>query len=329
MKTVKLITCNDAMKAHILQGALENEGIESILHNENFSTLYKSCVSSIAGVDILVADEDYENAVQVLKDNGDMEKAMEFLRQKGIASAEKKMGRIAAEGLVDSYIENGVGALIEVNCETDFVAKNEEFKTLVKNLAKQVVAVKPANVEELLASTCQVCGCGKKIEDIIKEKVATIGEKITVRRFDIVEGNPATYIHNGKIGVLLNTDCADEAMEKDICLHIASNAPEFVSREEIPQSVIDEETRIEMGKEDLAKKPENIRAKIVEGRINKLMASRCLLEQPFVKNPDQTVAQLVEGKLNIKCFIRYVLGEGLEKRQDNFAEEVASQMAGN
>lgn len=265
----------------------------------------------------------------LVENNGDMEKAMEFLRQKGIASAEKKMGRIAAEGLVDSYIENGVGALIEVNCETDFVAKNEEFKTLVKNLAKQVVAVKPTNVEELLASTCQVCGCGKKIEDIIKEKVATIGEKITVRRFDIVEGNPATYIHNGKIGVLLNTDCADEAMEKDICLHIASNAPEFVSREEIPQSVIDEETRIEMGKEDLAKKPENIRAKIVEGRINKLMASRCLLEQPFVKNPDQTVAQLVEGKLNIKCFIRYVLGEGLEKRQDNFAEEVASQMAGN
>lgn len=265
----------------------------------------------------------------LVENNGDMEKAMEFLRQKGIASAEKKMGRIAAEGLVDSYIENGVGALIEVNCETDFVAKNEEFKTLVKNLAKQVVAVKPANVEELLASTCQVCGCGKKIEDIIKEKVATIGEKITVRRFDIVEGNPATYIHNGKIGVLLNTDCADEVMEKDICLHIASNAPEFVSREEIPQSVIDEETRIEMGKEDLAKKPENIRAKIVEGRINKLMASRCLLEQPFVKNPDQTVAQLVEGKLNIKCFIRYVLGEGLEKRQDNFAEEVASQMAGN
>lgn len=265
----------------------------------------------------------------LVENNGDMEKAMEFLRQKGIASAEKKMGRIAAEGLVDSYIENGVGAIIEVNCETDFVAKNEEFKTLVKNLAKQVVAVKPANVEELLASTCQVCGCGKKIEDIIKEKVATIGEKITVRRFDIVEGNPATYIHNGKIGVLLNTDCADEAMEKDICLHIASNAPEFVSREEIPQSVIDEETRIEMGKEDLAKKPENIRAKIVEGRINKLMASRCLLEQPFVKNPDQTVAQLVEGKLNIKCFIRYVLGEGLEKRQDNFAEEVASQMAGN
>ena len=261
--------------------------------------------------------------------DGDMEKAMEYLRQKGVASAEKKMGRIAAEGLIGSYIEGNVGAIIEVNCETDFVAKNDEFKELVSNLAKQIVAIKPASVEELLASTCTVCGCGKKIEDIIKEKIATIGEKITVRRFELVEGNPATYIHNGKIGVLLNTDKADEVLEKDICLHIASNAPEFVSREEIPQSVIDEETRIEMGKEDLAKKPENIRAKIVEGRINKLMASRCLLEQPFVKNPDQTVAQLIEGKLNIKSFIRYVLGEGLEKRQDNFAEEVASQMAGN
>ena len=165
-------------------------------------------------------------------------------------------------------------------------------------------------------------------EDIIKEKVATIGEKITVRRFEIVEGNPATYIHNGKIGVLLNTDKADEVLGKDICLHIASNAPEFVSREEIPQSVIDEETRIEMGKEDLANKPENIREKIVTGRVDKLMASKCLMEQPFVKNPDLTVAQLIEGKCEIVKFERFVLGEGLEKRQDNFAQEVMSQIKG-
>ena len=268
------------------------------------------------------------DAKKALTENdGDMEKAMEYLRQKGIASAEKKMGRIAAEGLVGSYVEGSIGAIIEVNCETDFVAKNDEFKELVLNLAKQVVATKPSSVEELLATDCKQCG--KKIEALITEKVATIGEKITVRRFEIVEGNPSTYIHNGKIGVLLNTDKADEVLGKDICLHIASNAPEFVSREEIPQSVIDEETRIEMGKEDLANKPEQIRAKIVEGRINKLMSSRCLLEQPFVKNPDQTVAQLCEGKLAVKSFIRYVLGEGLEKRQDNFAEEVASQMAGN
>lgn len=268
------------------------------------------------------------DAKKALTENdGDMEKAMEYLRQKGMASADKKMGRIAAEGLVGSYVEGNVGAIIEVNCETDFVAKNDEFKELVSNLAKLVVEKKPADVDALLATTCDKCS--KTVEEIIKEKVATIGEKITVRRFDIVEGNPATYIHNGKIGVLLNTDCSDETLGKDVCLHIASNAPEFVSREEIPQSVIDEETRIEMGKEDLASKPEQIRAKIVEGRINKLMSAKCLLEQPFVKNPDQTIAQLTEGKMNIKCFIRYVLGEGLEKRQDNFAEEVANQMAGN
>ena len=260
--------------------------------------------------------------------DGDMEKAMELLRQKGIASAEKKMGRIAAEGLVGSYVQDDCGAMVEVNCETDFVAKNDEFKELVSNLAKQIVAIKPASVEELLASTCTVCGCGKKIEDIIKEKIASIGEKITFRRFVRYEGAVATYIHNGKTGVLLQTDKKDDELMNDICLHIAASAPQFVSREQIPQSVIDEETRIEMGKEDLQKKPEAIRGKIVEGRVNKLMAERCLLEQPFVKNPDVTIAQLIEGKLTIKAFTRFVLGEGLEKRQDNFAEEVMSQING-
>ena len=262
----------------------------------------------------------------LVENDGDMEKAMEYLRQKGIASADKKMGRIAAEGLVASAVENGVGAIVEVNCETDFVAKNADFKEFVQNVAKHIASVKPADVDALLASVCPQCG--KTIDEVVKEKIATIGEKITIRRFEVVEGDIATYIHNGKIGVLLKTDCPQEEIAKDICLHIASSAPEFVSRNEIPQSVIDEETRIEMGKEDLAKKPENIRAKIVEGRINKLMASKCLLEQPFVKNPDQTVEQLCEGKCKVVSFIRYTLGEGLEKRQDNFAEEVMSQMKG-
>ena len=267
------------------------------------------------------------DAKKALAENdGDMEKAMEFLRQKGVASADKKMGRIAAEGLVASYIENGVGAIVEVNCETDFVAKNEDFKELVQGIAKHIAETKPADVAALNASICPVCN--KSIEDVVKEKIATIGEKITIRRFEILEGNLATYIHNGKIGVLLKTSEKQDEIAKDVCLHIASSAPEFISREEIPQSVIDEETRIEMGKEDLAKKPENIRAKIVEGRINKLMASRCLLEQPFVKNPDETVGQLIEGKCKIEKFIRYVLGEGLEKREDNFAEEVMSQVKG-
>ena len=258
--------------------------------------------------------------------DGDMEKAMEVLRQKGILSADKKMGRIAAEGRIASYIADGVGAMVEINCETDFVAKNAEFIELSNGLAELVANTNPADLDALLNTTCPKCG--KIISDVIKEKIASIGEKITVRRFVRYEGNTSTYIHNGKIGVLLLTDAKDETLTKDICLHIASSAPEFVSRADIPASVIEEETRIEMGKEDLAKKPEQIRAKIVEGRVNKLMAQRCLIEQPFVKNPDMTIEQLITGKLNIVKFDRFVLGEGLEKRNDNFADEVMSQLKG-
>ena len=257
--------------------------------------------------------------------DGDMEKAMELLRQKGMASADKKMGRIAAEGRIGSYISDSVGAMIEVNCETDFVAKNEEFIELTNNLAELVATANPADVETLLATVCPKCG--KTVEEALKEKIASIGEKITVRRFVRYEGAVATYIHGGKIGVLLSTDKADEVVAKDVCLHIASSAPEFVSRADIPASVIEEETRIEMGKEDLANKPEQIRAKIVEGRVNKLMAQKCLIEQPFVKNPDQTIEQYISGKGTIAKFERFVLGEGLEKRNENFADEVMSQIA--
>ena len=262
----------------------------------------------------------------LVETDGDMEKAMEVLRQKGMASADKKMGRIAAEGLIASSVQADCGAMVEVNCETDFVAKNEEFKELTANLAEFVAKENPADVDALLASTCPQCG--KVIADIIKEKIASIGEKITFRRFVRYEGSTASYIHNGKIGVLLKTDKKDEELMNDICLHIASSAPEFISRAEIPQSVIDHETEIEMGKEDLQKKPEAIRAKIVEGRVNKLMASRVLLDQPFIKNPDVTVGQLIEGKLTVEKFTRYMLGEGLEKRQENFADEVMNQIKG-
>ena len=257
--------------------------------------------------------------------DGDMDKAMELLRQKGMASADKKMGRIAAEGRVGSFVSASVGAMIEVNCETDFVAKNEEFIELTNNLAELVATANPADVDALLATTCPKCG--KVVEEALKEKIASIGEKITVRRFVRYEGAVATYIHGGKIGVLLSTDKADEVTAKDVCLHIASSAPEFVSRADIPASVIEEETRIEMGKEDLANKPEQIRAKIVEGRVNKLMAQKCLIEQPFVKNPDQTIEQYISGKFAIVKFERFVLGEGLEKRNENFADEVMSQIA--
>ncbi len=266
----------------------------------------------------------------LIETEGDMEKAIEFLRQKGMASADKKMGRIAAEGTIASIIEGKKGVMVEINCETDFVAKNEDFKAFAQDMAKAILEMNPASVEEFLTMTCPKCN--KKIEDIVKEKIAKIGEKITIRRFVRYDANCCvnTYIHNGKIGVLLEAKCetCDETLTKDICLHIASNAPEFVSREEIPASVIEEERRIEMGKEDLAKKPENIREKIVEGRVNKLMAERCLLEQPFVKNPDLTIAKLIEGKCEIVKFERYVLGEGLEKRQDDFAAEVMNQIKG-
>ena len=262
----------------------------------------------------------------LVETDGDMEKAMEVLRQKGMASADKKMGRIAAEGLVASVVLDDCGAMVEVNCETDFVAKNEEFKELANMMAEGVAKSNPADNDAFLSTVCPKCG--KAIADVIKEKIASIGEKITFRRFVRYEGNTASYVHNGKIGVLIKTDNKDSELMNDICLHIASSAPEFISRNEIPQSVIDHETEVEMGKEDLQNKPEAIRAKIVEGRVNKLMAGKCLLEQPFIKNPDITIGQLIDGKLSIVSFTRYMLGEGLEKRQDNFAEEVMSQIGG-
>ena len=210
--------------------------------------------------------------------------------------------------------------------EFEEALKNEEFKELSNGLAEIVATTNPADNDALLATTCPKCG--KVISEIIKEKIASIGEKITFRRFVRYEGNTASYVHNGKIGVLIQTDNKDEELMNDICLHIASSAPEFISRNEIPQSVIDHETEVEMGKEDLQKKPEQIRAKIVEGRVNKLLSAKVLLEQPFIKNPDVTVGQLIEGKLTVKAFSRYMLGEGLEKRQENFADEVMNQVKG-
>ncbi len=255
---------------------------------------------------------------------GNLEKAIEVLRQKGISSAEKKMGRIAAEGLVASAIVGDKGAMVEVNCETDFVAKNEEFKALASDIAKLAAVSSVSTVEELLQAEIE----GKKLEDVIKEKIATIGEKITLRRFEKYEGALSTYIHNGKIGVMLLSDKQDEVAGKDVCLHIASSAPEFLSSADVPQSVKDEEKRIEMGKEDLQSKPEAIREKIVDGRLHKILAQKCLLEQAFVKDPSVSVKDFIEGKFNIIKFDRYVLGEGLEKREENFAEEVMNQIKG-
>jgi elongation factor Ts len=272
---------------------------------------------------------------------GDMDKAMEILRQRGMATADKKSGRVTAEGLVHAHILPGamVGVLVEVNCETDFVAKGDAFKTLVTTLTETAATQAPASVDAWMG----LAGPNGTLKDYLTDQIGSIKENITPRRLAhyAVSGTGMVhaYIHTGgKIGVLLeltagnaaSVDKADvQQLAKDLCMHIASSAPEFVSRTDIPQAVIDEETRVEMGKEDIQSKPEAIRANIVQGRVNKLMAQKVLLEQPFVKNPDQTIAQLLEAvgqqagdSLAIARFMRYALGEGIERKESNFAEEV-------
>lgn len=278
---------------------------------------------------------------------GDMEKAGEILRQKGIATAEKKSGRTAAEGLITSQIaqDRKVGVLVEVNCETDFVAKGEAFQTMVTEVAQQILEQGASDVSTLLRQPSQAFS-GGTVQDYVTDKIAAIRENLNIRRFVRyecqAEGAVHSYIHTGgKVGVLveLKTSKSETANQetfkqllKDIAMQIASAAPDFVSRADIDSSVIEEETRVEMGKEDLANKPEEIRKKIVEGRVSKLMSQRCLIEQPFVKDPSQSVDDIIKFKatelgdtaLEVVRFTRYALGEGIEKKETNFAEEVAA-----
>jgi elongation factor Ts len=282
---------------------------------------------------------------------GDMDKAAEVLRQRGIATAEKKVGRTAAEGLVAALIspDRKAGAMVEVNCETDFVAKGEAFQALVNNVARQILAQAPADVSALLKQDAQSMP-GHSVQDYVTENIATIRENLNIRRFVRYEvkgaGAVTSYIHTGgRVGVLLQVKANNEAtadsdvfkqLVKDLSMQIASAAPDFVSRADIDQAVIDEETRVEMGKEDLANKPEDIRKKIVEGRVSKLMGQRCLIEQPFVKDPSQSVDDVIKARaaeigdtgVEVVQFTRYALGEGIEKKETNFAEEVAAAARG-
>jgi elongation factor Ts len=231
---------------------------------------------------------------------------------------------------------------VEVNCETDFVAKGDDFVSLLKDVAEQVLEKSPADVDALLAQPA-LKSAGQSVQAYLTDKIAQLKENISIRRFVRYDlsgaGRVHAYIHTGgKIGVLVEVGAQNEAntqspqfqqLIKDLAMQIASAAPEFVSRDEIPASVIEEETRVEMGKEDIMSKPAEIRQKIVAGRVDKLLAQRVLLEQPFVKDPSKTVADLVSelskqlnDTLSIHRFTRYVLGEGIEKKQSNFAEEV-------
>ena len=263
--------------------------------------------------------------------DGDFEKAIELLRERGIAKAAKKSDRIAAEGLVTTYVsEDGkVGAVVEVNAETDFVAKNEEFRSFVADVAKQVALKAPATVEDLLNQP-SIAEEGKTVGEVLTGKIATIGENMSIRRFERFETENMieSYIHgDGKIAVLVEMENATTELAKDVCMQIAAARPEYLDRESVPAERVEKEMEILKAQAMNEGKPAEIAEKVVMGRIGKFYGEICLVEQDFVKDPDIKVGKLVESKgAKIVRFARFEKGEGLQKREENFAEEVAKQM---
>ncbi|KOP79025.1 elongation factor Ts [Lysinibacillus sp. FJAT-14745] len=269
----------------------------------------------------------------LVQTDGDIDAAIDFLREKGLSSAAKKADRIAAEGT--TYIlENGNDAIIlEVNAETDFVSKNDKFQVLVASLAEQLLAAKPATVEAAL----EIANAeGVKVVDQISTAIATIGEKITLRRFEVKTKTDAdafgSYLHmGGRIGVLVTLEgSTDASAAKDVAMHIAAINPTYVSRDEVSAEEVERERKVLTEQALNEGKPENIVAKMVEGRLGKYFEDVCLLDQTFVKNSDQKVRDFVASTGgSVNGFVRYAVGEGIEKREDNFAEEVMSQVKGN
>ena len=263
--------------------------------------------------------------------DGDMEKAIELLRERGIAKAAKKSGRVAAEGLVEAYIsEDGkVGAIVEVNSETDFVGKNEEFKTFVKNVAKQVVEKNPKDVEDLLNQEATF-EAGKTVNEALVGKIATIGENLTIRRFARFEskGLLESYIHgDGKIAVLINMAKGDKEVAKDLCMQIAAARPEYLNEQSVPAERVEKEKEILKAQTMNEGKPEAIAKKIVQGRIRKFFEEICLVDQVFVKDSNMKVSELLKQKdAEVVEFARFEKGEGIEKKEENFAEEVMNQL---
>ena len=263
--------------------------------------------------------------------DGDMEKAIELLRERGIAKAAKKSGRVAAEGLVEAYIsEDGkVGAIVEVNSETDFVGKNEEFKTFVKNVAKQVVEKNPKDVEDLLNQEA-IFEAGKTVNEALVGKIATIGENLSIRRFARFEskGLLESYIHgDGKIAVLINMAKGDKEVAKDLCMQIAAARPEYLNEQSVPADRVEKEKEILKVQTMNEGKPEAIAEKIVQGRIRKFFEEICLVDQVFVKDSNMKVSELLKQKdAEVVEFARFEKGEGIEKKEENFAEEVMNQL---
>jgi len=267
--------------------------------------------------------------------DGNMEKAIEFLREKGLATAAKKAGRVAAEGVVKAYVteDNKVGVLLEVNSETDFVAKNDEFQTFVTDVAKIIADKNPADVEALKALDYN----GETVDAKLTALIAKIGENMNIRRFARVSGNVCSYTHaGGRIGVLVqaentleNADSYEAA--RDVAMQIAAINPLYLTKEVVPAEDVEKEKNVIVAqiKEDPknANKPENIIEKMVAGKINKFYETNCLLQQEFVKDSDQKVqAYLASKGVNLTNFVRFEKGEGLQKKEENFAEEVMKQI---
>ncbi|MCB9094483.1 MAG: elongation factor Ts [Halobacteriovoraceae bacterium] len=278
--------------------------------------------------------------------NGDKDKAVDYLRAKGLAKAAKKAGRIAAEGLVECYVtdDGKTGAVVEVNCETDFVAKNADFKKFVTDVAKQAATATAKTNEELLNSTLG----STKVEDEINNLTLKIGEKIAFRRFEKVaaseNGYVGSYVHSGKIGVLtkvnsdknLNSDETFKDLVKDICMHIAASDTRFINESEIDEGFKNKEAEVYAAQLKEEGKPEKMIPNIVQGKLKKLASEICLLQQKFVKDPDVTVGSYIKSvadklgaQVSVENFLKYNMGEGIEKKEDNLAEEVAKMTGGN
>ena len=277
--------------------------------------------------------------------DGDMDKAVEWLREKGMAASAKKAGRIAAEGMAYAAVIDGVGVVVEVNAETDFVGKNEKFVDFVKGVAATVAKEAPADLDALMA--CKYNGTDLTVTEQQQEMVLVIGENIKVRRFARFSENVSVpYVHaGGKIGVLVNleTDLPTEKVQeigKDVAMQIAALNPRFWDKSQVGQDVLDEEKKIMMVQMEndpkMASKPEAVREKIVLGKLNKFYSENCLLQQEFVKDNSMTVEKYIEssakalgGKVTFKDAVRFEKGEGIEKKQENFAAEIASMVKGN
>jgi elongation factor Ts len=265
--------------------------------------------------------------------DGDLEAAVDWLRKKGLSAAAKKAGRIASEGLVGVAVEGGKGALIEVNSETDFVAKNEQFQSFVKTAAGVALGC-DGDMEAVKAADFP--GKGRSVADELTDMIATIGENMNLRRAAAISGGTvAAYVHNaagdgiGKIGVLVAMDGGDEDLGKQIAMHVAAANPQFLSRDDVDQDALDRERSVLAEQARASGKPEEIVEKMVEGRMRKYYEEVCLLDQTFVIDGENKVAKVAEGAgAKITGFVRFALGEGLEKKEEDFAAEVAAAAAG-